>query len=245
MNRFSFSFVFAALVVLGTLLTGCQNDFICKNASGEIEERTFELATLTGLDMGGIATVTLVQGDSQSVSVRTQSEVFEFLDVRAEGGNLITDLDGCWNDITLEVFVTITEPLEEISISGSATVMSEGTILAAEQLDLTVSGSGDLVMDALEATNVDTRISGSGTVTLAGTAEDHELSISGSGDFFGFDFETKNTNAAISGSGDAEVRVEGGDLDVRVSGAGDLSYKGAPGSVSVDISGSGEVNDAN
>ena len=82
-------------------------------------------------------------------------------------------------------------------------------------------------------------ISGSGTITVGGTAPEQRLTISGSGSYEAGELAGKTLRADISGSGKAVVSVSD-TLDVTISGSGSLTYTGDP-TVQKDISGSGSV----
>ena len=83
-------------------------------------------------------------------------------------------------------------------------------------------------------------LSGAGSMTASGTADDLDLNISGFGDFKGADLHSKDARVNISGAGSATVWVDD-DLTAQISGAGSISYYGSA-SVTKQISGVGGVN---
>jgi hypothetical protein len=97
----------------------------------------------------------------------------------------------------------------------------------------------------MDATDIETSISGSGDIRLAGEATNHTLKVSGSGNLSGYELKSINQMITISGTGNAEVFVDGGILDAKISGSGKVYYKGNSSSFSADITGSGSVIDAN
>jgi hypothetical protein len=238
MQRIYFLVPFLAIIGL-FLTTGCNVDGLCKRGKGELETRTFDLASIQGLDIEGEARVFLRQGDVQQVEVQSHANVFKALDLRVADGLMIGKLDGCWTNADLTYFITITEPLNQVNVSGSSELIGETLIRAADQLDLDVSGSGDIELD-LEASDIFADISGSGKIRLKGTADDQRIRVSGSGDYLAFDLIADDCVATVSGSGKVEVYVTG-DLDATVSGSGDVLYRGTPTSVQSNISGSGDV----
>jgi hypothetical protein len=99
-----------------------------------------------------------------------------------------------------------------------------------------------VTVPGLQAADVASSISGSGTVTLGGAARVLDLRISGSGDFRGGELATGTAAVVVSGAGDVEIRAED-QLDVAISGSGSVKYWGKP-SVSQVVSGSGSVRSA-
>jgi hypothetical protein len=92
----------------------------------------------------------------------------------------------------------------------------------------------------VEVKNLESGISGSGDVKLAGRAESSAVNVSGSGDYEARGLVTVNTLVHVSGSGDASVNVSNS-LSASVSGSGDIRYTGGAHNVSASKSGSGEV----
>jgi len=84
-------------------------------------------------------------------------------------------------------------------------------------------------------------MSGSGDITLNGTAKNFEATISGSGDIKAYGLEADNVEATVSGSADIKVTANKM-LKARVSGSGDISYRGNPTKVDTKASGSGDIS---
>ncbi|MEM9985713.1 MAG: DUF2807 domain-containing protein, partial [Bacteroidota bacterium] len=179
MNRLSPIFSAIALTVL-FLLSSCAFEPICKRASGELETRSFDVSSIAGLDLSGSSDVVIQQGETQSLEIEMPADVFEDLELEVINGVLHVDLKGCYaNGFTQNIYLTITEPLSSIDVSGAATVVGEGTIEADGKLDFDISGSGEIDLAVL-AQEIETNISGSGELALSGKATEHQLRVSGS-----------------------------------------------------------------
>jgi hypothetical protein len=83
-------------------------------------------------------------------------------------------------------------------------------------------------------------LSGAGSMTASGTADNLEVNISGFGDFKGAELHARDALVSISGAGSATVWVDD-DLTAQISGAGSVGYYGSA-TVSKQISGIGGVN---
>ena len=218
------------------------------------EER--ELPAFHSVDLRTVGSISLTQGDAQSLVIQADSNVLRYLKTEVRDGVLIISSrrnirKGDAPEITIEMKRVISLRISgsgeiqgqnrivskslDLVISGSGNIMLE---LKAEQLSAKVSGSGDMFLD-VEAKTLTTHISGSGDVEASGKSADLEVKISGSGGFSAYDLETLNAHIKISGSGSCRVHVREL-LDVNVSGSGDVVYMGNP-KVNLTGSGSGSV----
>ncbi len=226
--------------------SSCLNnvDFICEEANGNNETQTIELDDFEGIDLKIDADVYISEGATQEISISGKTDAIAKLEREIDDGIWEIEFDECIKNHDLEIHITIPE-LTSVSISGSGDVIGETPFNSTdEDIEFRISGSGYLSLE-MNADDIDTKISGSGDVRLSGTADTHELKISGSGSLNGFDLVATDQIATISGSGNAEVFVDGGALETKISGSGKIYYKGNPSSFSADISGSGQVIDAN
>lgn len=107
-----------------------------------------------------------------------------------------------------------------------------------------ISGSGDFEAEnGMVADNLDIRVSGSGDINIEGlTAGDIEIHVSGAGDIDIDRLDCNSINAKISGAGDVELSGKANTADLRISGAGDIdvSKLNCP-EISSSISGAGNV----
>ena len=135
------------------------------------------------------------------------------------------------------VYITI-PTIEYVGLSGSGSIKSTGKFSGLDEVEMAVTGSGDITMQ-IEAKETELHITGSGEIELAGTTRSLYVEITGSGDVMTKELVASTCKIQISGSGDAAVYVNG-DLETQISGSGDVRYRGNA-SVTAKISGSGEV----
>ncbi|HZY80771.1 MAG TPA: head GIN domain-containing protein [Cyclobacteriaceae bacterium] len=190
--------------------------------------------------------VFLKQGSPQKVEFEGDREDIEELDPRVESGKLIIGRDN-WNNWGFSnrenrVTVYITMPnIEGLSVAGSGDMVVEGKITARD-LDLNVSGSGNLDIEADASGELDADVSGSGNIAFKGKCRDFDSSVSGSGRV---DLEITVTERALFGlSGSGKVRASGSAKEVKatISGSGEvLAANLVTDKCDVRISGSGDV----
>ena len=202
------------------------------------QKETRDVATFTEVSFGISGNLYIKQGSKQSLVL--EGDDLDEVETDVSGGKLrIRNRSNNWRmgNKRRDVYITITK-LEGLNLSGSGKVIGEGTFDTGD-LDLGVSGSGDLELD-VEADNIDTGISGSGDIELTGSAKEHAVSISGSGRLDAEDLEAETYRIRISGSGSCRINVSE-EIDSRVSGSGSIYYKGSPNKVNNHSSGSGKL----
>ena len=116
--------------------------------------------------------------------------------------------------------------LDDVDIKGSADVYLKGTLKGAD-LNLNITGSGDIEVKNVKATTVKTIVSGSGDVKMKGSTQTAMLTVNGSGDISADKLTATNVVATVSGSGDISCYASK-QLDAKASGSGDIEYKGSP-----------------
>lgn len=222
------------------LTLGACNFTECITANGDPVERPMELATITGVASHGPIDVVITRGETQRVVARGPKAIVDMIKTDVDKGVWEISTDACFNTrgpITVEITLA---DLTYASVAGSGSITGK-SLFQPEDLDLRVSGSGDIQL-VVNAKEIDADVAGSGSIVLRGTSSDLEVSVAGSGDVKAFELTTNTADVRVAGSGDVEVRVIEA-LKARVAGSGDVRYKGQP-RVTSDIAGSGSVSAA-
>lgn len=205
---------------------------------GPVVERKIKLDEIKGITVPGSAKVYLTQGNHQEVKIEGQENIIDNLNTTVTGEIWrIENKRPVWRHETLKIYITL-EQLRMIRISGSGDVTTTNRFENLKDLEIKVSGSGDLDLD-IEADDVYTRVSGSGDIILRGKADRLDSGISGSGQVNALDLEVRTADVNISGSGNMELHVTDR-LTAHVSGSGNVYYSGNP-SIDTSVSGSGHV----
>jgi hypothetical protein len=105
---------------------------------------------------------------------------------------------------------------------------------------LTLTGSGNIVVDGVDADSFHVSLPGSGTVTGAGTAGQLDVAVDGSGTVQLTRLTAQDVRASVGGSGSVFVTAMAS-LDASVSGSGSIVYAGSPPSVTKSVSGTGAI----
>jgi hypothetical protein len=146
-------------------------------------------------------------------------------------------------DVLPQLTSNVSSGILELGVAPGTALTTRRRIiyhLTVATLDsIAVSGAGDATASNLHADRLTVEISGTGGMTLAGTADSQAVTISGTGDYNGQDLQTATAEVTIDAAGDAVLRVSDR-LDATVGGVGSVEYIGNP-SVTKDISGVGSV----
>ena len=224
-------------------ITSCKKGGVfCYKADNDIVTDNRELTDFTKIDLGLNASVFVEQGDVFNVAVETSKNLLDIIETTVSENTLKIDLKkGKCIKNNFDIIIHITMPtLRNVAISGSGNLYVLKSFTTTE-LDISVSGSGNIEMDSLTVQQLNTSISGSGKLFLRGedTVETHSIKISGSGKAKTIGLPTTNSNITVSGSGNCDVyAIE--NLDVIISGSGNIKYKGDP-TITQAISGSGTI----
>lgn len=231
-----------SLLFLASFLFSCnlesQNWGSGVKGQGPKVTKTLNLSDFDGLALTISGDVYLRQGNQQSVKVEAQQNIIDLMSTEVKDGVWKIKFDkNVGNHEGVKIWVTIPK-LTQATVSGSGSINGENTFTGVGDLQLAISGSGSIKLDA-NSNSLDVAISGSGGMNLGGSTGKCEIGISGSGDVSAFDLQTSSCSVRISGSGDASVNVNE-NLDVAIAGSGDVYYKGNA-RVKSKISGSGDV----
>ncbi len=232
------------LVVLGLALTSCVLPvrYTTVRGTGNVITESRRVSGFDSVDLSGIGTLIIEQGDSESLEITAEDNLMPYLESRVIGSRL---------ELGVQQFVSI-QPMKDIvyhltvidlsAIDTSGLGNVEINSLSTAQLSIDISGSGNVNIGDLQAETLNLNVSGMGNITVAGKVNDQRVEISGAGSYQAGDMQSSTARIKISGSGNATVWAEQ-DLNVDISGMGTVDYFGSP-VVSSDISGAGNLSSA-
>jgi hypothetical protein len=228
-------------------------------------KETRNVETFTKLSFRFPGKLYLRQGTPQKVELEGSKEILAEVETKVDGDKLIIGKEGKWNwgfnwgdNDKIIAYVTVKD-LSAISVSGSGDLIGETKIISSD-LDLAVSGSGDMQLEVEVSGNLEADVSGSGSIDLKGSCQNFDSDISGSGKVKMASTIKERASFGISGSGKIEAsgtarevkavlsgsgRVYAANLevekcDIRISGSGDVEIN-VKNELDATISGSGSV----
>ncbi|GAB2949223.1 head GIN domain-containing protein [Hymenobacter coalescens] len=227
------------------LLGSCGKDGLNPTVRGEgpSVSETRAVANFSRVEVATDAELVITQGAQQEVRVEGQRNILDVLDTDVSGGKLRIET-GRYNLRSHEpIRVVVTVP----TLTG-ARLSSNGSIRStvawnASDFEVEDTGSGNVDLALGQVQDLRTSITGSGSVTLHGSADQHDARLTGSGELQAYDLSSQELDLTATGSGRSYARVSSR-LDAKLTGSGSLYYKGTP-RVTVRTTGSGRVVDAN
>jgi hypothetical protein len=188
--------------------------------SGVAASETREVAPFSAVELAGANDVTIRVGGDQRVVVSADDNLIELVTTDVRGDVLVIDSSGSFDAVT-PMGVEITVPTLD---------------------DVSLSGSGAIVVDGGELEGLAVTLPGAGTIRAVGTVATLDVDISGAGEADLSQLVAGDANVDVSGAGAVLVHVTG-TLDVDVSGTGSVIYTGDPDQVEQSITGTGSVTE--
>lgn len=232
--------VIATLAAVAMLAAG-------RNApAGESVREERALNGFSRIEIAGRADVTLVQGDTEGVTVEAPAQAMRRVKTAVEGNTLVVETSTArhWQDWfngggrIVEPRLTIrVRHLERIESAGSIKISADS--LSADRLALDFAGRCTLRIANLQAKRLLLDGSGALKVEIAGRVDEQRVDLSGAGSYQAAGLASDTARLDVNGAGKAVVNVAK-TLSVDISGAGVVEYIGDP-KVSQSISGIGKV----
>lgn len=207
----------------------CRNIVAKKvEGNGQVTTRNYDKNGFREIDLSGGMNLFISQGPDYSIRIEAESNLMDYIEVEKDGKELEVGVKRGYNlRPTKGISVYITAPtFTELSIAGSGSIRSGSMISPDDELELSISGSGNIVLD-VKAPNVSASISGSGSILLSGSTRTFDASITGSGDIKAFNLLSETAEIDITGGGNVEVAASR-ELDAEITGSGDIIYRGNP-----------------
>jgi hypothetical protein len=213
--------IVVALLAIG-VLPGFQSPF-GQVGSGHLQTQQFNLTDFTAVSGSYGFTIQITQGTSYGVSVTTDDNLQQYLDVYKSGSTLYVGLKPGIGYQTTQLRAEITMPdLQNLQASG-------GTQVTAENFNITGNFAADL--------------SGGSRLTLTGQGADLSVTGSGGANINMSEFSVHNATVDLSGGSQCVVNLDGR-LDATLSGGAQLHYKGNPTLGRIDTSGGASISPA-
>jgi len=212
------------VMALALVWPGCtRNEVVEENdqivGSGRLISEMRSVSPFTGIRVVNFGKVFITQDTVSTLRIEADDNILDRVETSVTNGQLIVGLrQGTYNNVTLNVTASMRD-IRSLESVGAADFRT----LAPVHLD-----------------SIDCRITGAGSVSLAGTANVESVEITGAGDVHNFGLVASYCFASISGTGTIEVTATQ-QLDAVIAGAGTIVYAGNPPIVHQSITGVGSI----
>jgi hypothetical protein len=187
--------------------------------SGVAATQTRQVAAFNSVELAGSNNVVIRVGEKRSVVVRADDDLLERVTTEVESGKLVI-----------------------ANTPGGFTAKSPMSVeVNVPTLDaLMLTGSGNIVVDGIDAESLTVTLPGSGTLAGSGTAGRLDVTVDGSGTVQFTRLQASDVRALVSGAGSIFVTATES-LDASVSGSGAIIYVGNPRDVTQSVTGDGAI----
>lgn len=214
--------------------------------SGKIISKNIVVSSdFSGISVPSIIDVEIAQGSSNSIRIEGSDNLLQYCDVSVNENTLNIKLTKeaihlSFKKFDVKVYVTA-KTLNNIDISGTGDVDFKGEFNTSS-LNFVISGTGDITIPALTASDFNVAIMGTGDVKAKGTCEKAELTVSGTGDIDAALTGLQTLKATISGTGDIDLSGSTMDAEYKTFGTGDIDAKNMKAkNVTASSMGTGEI----
>lgn len=197
-----------------------------KTGSGNLTTQTRNIENFNAITVGGGFDVEVKTGPVFSVVVEADDNIIKYIETSISGNTLrirTEDLNN-FSDVHMKVYVTA-PAIHTIKASASADVEVMGILTSQERLTFKANSSANIKAE-VNAPEVETEASSSGTIAISGKTKTHKTESSSSGDINAFDLLSENTTAKASSSATIQVHASVS-LNAQASSSGSVEYKGA------------------
>ena len=212
-----FTLLFALSMVF--VLAACN----AVSGNGTVTTEEYDVSGFNRIEFDGVGDVVVTVGETESLTITTDENLQELMKAEVNGDTL---------NIGQKPNTSIMNPTE---------LLFEVTVTSLEYVSL--SGAGDMTIEALESDSFEVRISGAGDIILESLVADiFDVDISGAGDLTLESIEVEEFSLRVSGAGGVEVSGSADTLEVNISGAGSFSgFDLETVTADVNISGAGSA----
>jgi Putative auto-transporter adhesin, head GIN domain len=211
--------------------------------SGKLGSETRAVSGFQAIALRGSMNVVLHQGTREGVELRADDNLLPLIETQVVDRDGVRTLEigtkkdarySSRNPVIANVDLI---SLQALAVTGSGDVL--GDALKTSSLKVAITGSGDVKLRQLAADEVSIKISGSGDIEFSGRTGKLGVSIAGSGDVNTRGLDADDVSVSVAGSGDANVAARK-TLSVSIAGSGSVVYTGDA-AVKSSIAGSGSV----
>lgn len=219
------------------------SSYSCMRVVGEgpVVTQNRAISGFTRVQMSLSGNLYFRQDNSYKVEIQAQQNIIDVIETSLIGNELVVRIkNGTRIKSYQDVNVVVSSPvINGLAVSGSGSIKTMG-LISTNGMQLSTSGSGDVLVPDLTATLIDANISGSGSVVVqSGVSDAVDTRISGSGSIDLANVVSKTAVTRTSGSGTTKVNASQS-LNVDISGSGKVYYRGNP-VITLKSSGSGKL----
>ncbi len=256
-----FTYCRLTVLILAMMLSSCTYSqlFDSVKGTGMSIDRDFNVTDFKGIDVSGGFDVTLVQGNTESLTLTAQKNLFDHITVEVYNGTLkVYTRNNLMATQPMKARITF-KSISNLKVSGGGDVTSE-TPVNVEALDVYISGGGDF-SSVINSEELKCHISGGGDAEIGGKTKSYNLEVSGGGNiksavnasviycriagggdlYLRNEDKTSEADIDINGGGNIDMKINAEKLKCSVTGGGDADLYGQASEFEITINGGGNL----
>ena len=196
-----------------------------KNAikgEGNVISKSFDFKDFDKIVINGHADVDFTQSSIYEVTVRTQENVFEWLDYKVDGNTLIIETKDHREIRATKYDLVIQAPdLTSIQVNGASDFDIPAGLMTQGSLKIQVNGAGDLTFNQIVCKSLSVEVNGAADATLTelDVLTDLKVEVNGAGDVT-LTGHTENVSLSVNGAGAIDAKGLQVDGEVKKHAAG-------------------------
>ena len=214
------------------------------NGSGTVTSEQRSVSDFSKVELKSIGNLTIKQGDKESLTIKADENILPYITTEVVNDTLVIGMKPNINAVptsTIEYTLVVTS-LSSVVLSGFGNISADD--LKGDDIQMVVSGSGDINVGSVDAKSMALCLTGFGNITTDKVKADSSvLDLTGSGDISINSLEGTDLSLTISGFGNATLDGKVKEQVVKLTGSGsfhgdDLQSEDA----NITISGLGNAN---
>jgi hypothetical protein len=194
------------------------------------------------------AELTIEQGEHESLTIEAEPQHIPRIEAVVRERKLVIRHGGTWFERLADRLANAFEEpkmvlrlqLRELRSLDVACISSvHAPSIETDSLHMRQSGAGRLVIESLNAQDLEIEQTGAGLIEIAGQVQKQRVRLSGVGRYSASRLKSERTQVRVSGSSYARVNVSA-TLEAIVTGVGCVEYDGNP-QIRTRITGAGSV----
>jgi len=225
-------FAFGAVLLI-VYLVGCNSNKsrnLNENGNGSVISQERAANNFNAVILDSVGNVNVHHSENYKVVVTTDSNIQDIITIEVNGKNLHIDKKKTVGFKVTKLVIDVYLPeLKSISLNGLGNFkINNGN---ASELDIDLSGSGNIDAQNFQVQNATISHSGLGDIKINGSTSENgnasKLSIdfSGSGNIDAQNFQVQNATINHSGLGDIKINGNASKLDIDLSGSGNIDVQ--------------------
>jgi hypothetical protein len=232
----------AAIVAASAATAACGQH---REDAGPAVSRNYQVGNFQQIEVDGPYDVNVRTGAQPAVSAQGPQNVLDDAVVEVKGDKLSIHSKRhglfmwSWGKHTRTLFTVTVPQLQVATLTGSGDLNIDA--VKGDQFKAKLAGSGDLGIGSADVQSLTLSTFGSGDAKVgSGQARTSEYNVTGSGEIEAPQLTTEDLKVSIMGSGDVTARATG-TADVTIRGSGDVSVTGGA-KCTISKAGSGNVS---